>query len=113
MHELSIAMSIVDIAVEYAEKEHARQVKEMEIEVGDFSGVVIDALDFALMEAVRDTICEDAKWKIMQVHAVARCPSCGHEFETGSMFTPCPVCGAFGIELMKGKELRLKSLIVD
>ncbi len=113
MHELSIAMSIVQLAVDYAGKGNATQVKEMEIEVGDLSGVVIDALDFAMEEAVRDTICEDARWEIVRLHARARCKTCGYVFETKSLFDPCPACGEFGLELLSGEELRLKSIVVD
>lgn len=113
MHELSIAMDIVELAIDYAGKENAGQVKELEIEVGDFSGVVIDALEFALEEAVRDTICEDALWKIIRVHGSVRCRDCSYIFEPESLFEPCPACGEFGMELMSGKELRLKSIVVD
>ena len=51
MHELSIAMSIVDIAADYAARDNAKCVTEIEIEVGTLAGVVIDALDFAMEAA--------------------------------------------------------------
>ena len=113
MHELSVAMSIVELATEYAEKEDAKQVKELEIEVGDFSGVVLDALDFAMEEAVRGSICEGASWKIIPVHPRARCRSCGHEFSPATLYEPCPACGAFGFDLLNGNELKLRSILVD
>ncbi|NOY37893.1 MAG: hydrogenase maturation nickel metallochaperone HypA [Chlorobi bacterium] len=113
MHELSIAMSIVEIAEDYALRGNAGKVLEMDIEVGDMSGVVIDALEFALQEAVRNTRCEQATWKIIQVHPVARCPACGWEGAIDSPFTPCPDCGEYGLEIIRGKELQLKSLVVD
>ena len=55
MHELSIAMSIVDIAAEYAARDNAKCVTEIEIEVGTLAGVVIDALDFAMEAAIKNT----------------------------------------------------------
>jgi hydrogenase nickel incorporation protein HypA/HybF len=106
-------MSIVDLAEEYAAKEQAREVRELEIEVGELSGVVIEALDFAMEEAVRGTICEKAKWKIISVPGEVRCRSCGHLFHADSLFVDCPQCGQAGVELVRGDEMRLKSLLVE
>ncbi len=113
MHELSIAMSIVELAEEYAGKEGAGKVTELEIEVGDFSGVVIEALDFAMEEAIRGTRCEGALWKIIRIHPLARCRSCGHEYQPGSLYQSCPACGEYGADIVQGKELRLKSILVE
>ena len=113
MHELSIAMSIVEIAEEYAEKNEARKVNEIEIEVGSLSGVVIEALDFAMSAAIKNTICEQAGWKIIDVQAKSVCPSTGKEFVVTGLYEPCPYCNEYGHELIQGRELRVKSLIVD
>ena len=51
MHELSIAMNIIDIAGEYAAKANTKTINEIEIEVGELSGVVIEALEFAMENA--------------------------------------------------------------
>ena len=113
MHELSIAMSIVEIATEYAIKDKADQVLEIEIEVGTLSGVIPEALELAMEAATRNTICEAAKWKINIINAKMVCPDSEKVIPTESLVDPCPVCGAFGHELTQGKELRLKSLLVE
>ena len=113
MHELSIAMSVVEIAEEYAAKEQARVVLEMEIEVGELSGVVIPALEFAMEEAVAGTLCEDAKWKITLIPGEVQCRACGHTFRSSSLFEECPRCKQVGANLLRGDEMRLRSLIVE
>jgi hydrogenase nickel incorporation protein HypA/HybF len=113
MHELSIAMSIVDIAIEYAQRDDAHEVREIEIEVGTLSGVVVDALDMAMEAAVKHTICDGAEWKITEVQARIRCPESGESHPVNSLFEPCPECGNYGHELIEGKELRVRSLLVD
>ena len=113
MHELSIAMSIVDIASDYAARDHAKRVSEIEIEVGNMAGVVIDALDFAMEAAVKSTICEGAKWKFIEVAAMVTCPDKNKSYEISDLYSPCPHCGKYGHELIQGKELRVKSLLVD
>jgi hydrogenase nickel incorporation protein HypA/HybF len=61
MHELSIAMSIVEIAEDNAAMAGVKSVSEIQIEVGNLSGVVDEALEFALEEAVKNTILRNAK----------------------------------------------------
>ena len=113
MHELSIAMSIVELAEEYAGKESAGKVTALEIEVGDFSGVVMDALDFAMEEAVKGSLCEGATWKIIPIPSLARCRACGHTYQPESLYQSCPVCGEYGFEILHGEELRLRSIMVE
>ena len=113
MHEFSIAMNIVDIATEYANREEAGSVKEIEIEVGQLSGIVLDALEFSLESAVRGSILENTKRTIISIPGLVRCTQCSHEYESNDFFSECPVCGAGPPEIIKGRELRVKSLIVD
>ncbi len=113
MHELSIAMSIVEIAAEYAEKDNSDKVLEIEIEVGELSGIVVEALDFAMDAAVKNTICENAKWMISIVEARAKCSSTGKTYKVQSLYSPCPFCKKFGHELIAGKELRVRSILVE
>ena len=113
MHEFSIAMNIVDIASEYARKEEAVTVHEIEIEVGQLAGIVIDALEFSLESAVQGTILEKAKRTIISLPGLVRCTACRHEFESSDFFIECPKCGAGPPEIIQGRELRVKSLIID
>ncbi len=113
MHELSIAMSIVELAEEYAGREGATKVRELELEVGELSGVVIEALDFAMEEATSGTLCEGAHWTIRPVPAEMKCRACGHQYFVHDLFTPCPECGTPGGELLRGDEMRLHSILVE
>ena len=110
MHELSIAFNIVEIAKESVEKSNANTVTEIELEVGELSGVVYDALEFALEEAVKNSILENAKRIVHKVKAVAKCESCSHEFDANDIFTPCPKCKSMQNDIIQGKELKVKSI---
>jgi len=113
MHEFSIAVSMVDIALEYAEKSNATKVNEVELEIGELSGVVYDAMDFAMQAAVIGTLLEGAKIKIVAPPGIAKCNSCNHEFKVENIFDACPNCGAYNPKVIGGKELRVKSLNID
>ena len=113
MHELSIAMNIVEISTDYAIKNDSEKVLEMEIEVGELSGVVEEALDFAMGAAIKNTLCEGASWKIVKIKALAKCKSAGKTYELDNLYSACPFCNEYGHELVQGKELRLRSILVE
>jgi hydrogenase nickel incorporation protein HypA/HybF len=113
MHELSIAMSIVDIATAETSRAGSSRVIELELEVGDLSGVDTEALEFALEVATRQTVLEHAHVNIHQIAAEADCNVCHHRFPVEDLYTPCPVCHSFDSRLLCGNELRVRSLLVE
>lgn len=113
MHEFSIAMNIVDIATDYARKERAGSVREIEIEIGELSGVVPDALEFCLDAAVKKSVLEGAARKLIRIPGKARCRKCAHEFPAHDLYTLCPECGSPAPEILQGSELRVRSLLVE
>lgn len=112
MHELSIAINIVDIAVKEAEKAEAKRITDLDIDVGTLSGVVIEALEFALQEAVKNSILEQAKITINEIHAKAHCNECRKVVGVTYLFEACPHCQSMDLTLTQGQELRVKSLKV-
>lgn len=112
MHEMSIALSIVDIANEEVANAGGGQVSEIILEIGQLSGVIVDALDFVWSEAVKDSVLEKAARKILLIPGKAGCMNCENEFEIHDLFDSCPVCNSNETNIIKGKELRIKSLIV-
>ena len=113
MHEMSLAVNIVDLAVEAALREGGSRVSEIEIEIGNMAGVMIDSLDFCLEAAARSTIVEGAEFKFIPVNAFGECPSCQKKFETDSYFASCPDCGATGVPVTGGQDLRINSLVIE
>jgi len=111
MHELSIAMSIVEIAEENAQQSNVKSISEIQLEIGELSGVVHEALEFAMEEAVKNTILKNAKRIIISIPGKVKCLQCQHEFEVDDIFTPCPVCSSFENDVIAGKELRVKSMV--
>ena len=113
MHELSIAMSIIEIAEENAKRENASVITEIELDIGKQAGVVLEAMEFAIESAKQGTMLENANWVINKIPALARCASCNHEFETQDLFSPCPECSNPFSEIYQGKELRVKTLKIE
>ena len=112
MHELSIVQSIIGIAEEQARKAGAQTVDAIELEIGDLAGIEWDALDFAWQAGVPHTVLANAERIIHRIPARARCSNCQNEFELPEWFAACPHCGETFSELIQGRELRVKSLVV-
>lgn len=113
MHELSIAISIVEIAEENAKNANATIINEIELDIGTQSGVVLDALEFAMKSAVIGTMLENAIVRINSIKARGKCTSCDHEFIVEEIFQECPACGNPFSVLIEGKELKVKSLLAE
>ncbi len=113
MHELSIVMSIVDLAEEQVKKNHARKVDRIELDIGTMAGVEFSALEFAWSAGVKNTVLESAERQINHIEGRARCMLCDKEFPVTEPFQPCPVCNDYMNEFLQGKELRVKSLTMQ
>lgn len=112
MHELSIAMSIVESVTAAVADEADATVQAVHVRVGAMSGVVAEALQFAWSEASRGTALAESALRIEWVEAVAWCPSCNAERELPGMTLVCPVCGTKTPQIVRGRELDILSLEV-
>lgn len=113
MHELSIAMSIVDIASRQAETASAERVSQVELDIGTLTGIEYDSLEFALSVAVKDSILEGSLIKINRIEALVECLSCSELYTPGKDFAACPECGKRDLEYIRGKELKIKSILIE
>lgn len=113
MHELSLAQNIMEIVTESVEKSEATRVVEIELEIGTQSGVILEALQFAMDSLLENSIAEGAKIIYYKVDAIARCHQCNTTWKSETMFEPCPQCGSFESEIIQGKELQIKSIIAE
>lgn len=113
MHELSVAQNIVEIVTEEANKKNALQVTKVILEVGELSGVEIDALNFAWDSAIQDTLLDHSQLKINMVKGKALCDTCQHEFTMTDLYDLCPNCQSFHREVLEGKELKIKAFEME
>jgi hydrogenase nickel incorporation protein HypA/HybF len=114
MHELSIALSILDLVAEQAAARRARVVS-VRLKVGALSGVVPAALEAAYDLARETSATPEARLVIEEVPVVVRCPNCAEERRLVSIqLLQCPVCHAPTPEVMRGRELEVTALeVVD
>jgi len=113
MHEMSIAMNIVNIACSEAEKDGASSISKIELDVGKLSGVMIDSLQFCYESACKGTLAENSTLSIKELPAVASCKKCEHIFEIEAFMALCPECDSYEIDITQGRELKLRAVSVN
>jgi hydrogenase nickel incorporation protein HypA/HybF len=114
MHELSIALGILDVAGEAAERQGGGRVAAIHLRLGPLSGVVTDALRSAFLLAREGTALDGAELVIEEVPLVAFCPRCA---EPRTLASPqmlcCPECGSVTPDVVSGRELDVVALEVE
>ena len=112
MHELSIAMSIVEIAEEEAERRKVN-VDAVHLDLGLLSGVVKEALMFSYEIACDGTRLQGSKLVVKDIPIEVYCPSCDSQKTLSSMqWFSCPDCGTPTAEVIHGRELAITALEV-
>jgi hydrogenase nickel incorporation protein HypA/HybF len=114
VHELSIAVSLVEIAREKAAEAGGGRVLGVKLRLGRLSGVVRQSLELAFEQAAAGTPLEGARLEIEEVALAVLCPACREERELpeGQQELCCPACGTPTGELVRGRELQLEWLEV-
>jgi hydrogenase nickel incorporation protein HypA/HybF len=114
MHELSIAMSILEIAEEQAERHGGGRVAAVHLRLGPLSGVVDDALRLAYDLARESSPLSSAELMIEEVPLTAYCPQCD---AARTLASPqelcCPVCESPTPEVLTGRELDVAALEIE
>src|SRR5689334_4100828 len=111
MHELSIALNIVDRALEESRARGNARVEAVFLRIGLLSGVDVDALRFAFGIACEEPQVSGCRLEISQVPVSMDCPNCGAERRTVSVQQLCcSECGTPALELVHGRELELHAM---
>ncbi len=113
MHEMTIALHIIDIAENAAKKEQARRINSIQLEIGALAGVIPEALTFCLSEAQKNTLAAQAEINFEITPARAFCSECGHSFPAFERAVPCPLCGETVIQMTEGTALKVKKINID
>jgi hydrogenase nickel incorporation protein HypA/HybF len=113
MHELSIMESALKMALQQAREAQASRVHVIRLRIGEMSGVVPDALQFAFEALAPGTMAEGATLAIDHVPARFWCKTCSHEFVPLDHFPECPDCHGASLEMRAGRELEIASLEIE
>lgn len=112
MHEMSIAQGILDIALDYAERNNAHEISAISILLGEMSGVETEALSFCFETLIQGTIAQGAQLRLNRVPLMGQCCSCGVKQHIEHYNFVCPICGE-PMEIISGRELQVEYIDME
>ncbi|MDA8415116.1 MAG: hydrogenase maturation nickel metallochaperone HypA [Desulfobacteraceae bacterium] len=111
MHEMSITQGIIDICEKHA---GGRRVLSVDIEIGELSSVVPDAVQFCFEACSQGTLLQGAHLNIIRVPGCGHCMDCGADTPLAALFGACRSCGGYRVTIVSGEEMRVREIeVVD
>ncbi|MBW1837784.1 MAG: hydrogenase maturation nickel metallochaperone HypA [Deltaproteobacteria bacterium] len=111
MHEMGIAMQIVEIATASIPDDVKNiRVERVNLKVGKLAAVVPESLRFCFEIVAQDTPLSGAELVIEEIPVVARCNHCSSEWTIDEPVFTCQKCNSGDIELLSGRELDIHSI---
>lgn len=107
MHELSIALSIVEMAEEEADRRNGARIQAIHLKLGVLAGVVKDALLSSYEVACEGTGLQGSRLVIEEIPVVVYCPICSASQTLDSIqWFVCPNVGTRFPKSFKGVSFR-------
>jgi hydrogenase nickel incorporation protein HypA/HybF len=114
MHELSIALDVIDVASMEMTRLGPVHVLAVHLRVGALSGVVKEALLFSFDAAVIGTALDGARLQIDDVPVSVWCETCESDRDLLDLTRRrCPICQSPTPRVIRGNELELVALEIE
>jgi hydrogenase nickel incorporation protein HypA/HybF len=114
MHELSIALSILDIAAEEAQKHGTCRLRAIHVKLGPLSGVEAEALRGAFEIARECANLGETELVVERTQILVDCQVCGTTRTVESLLEMrCSGCGTFTSNIVAGRELEVVALELE
>ena len=114
MHELSVTQSILEIALDYANRNQATKIMEIHLQIGEITDFDDEWIQRYFDFVSKGTIAEGARLRLTRIPAQLQCQTCSFIFPLDrSTWNPqCPSCQSKDTQLISGREFRIEALEV-
>lgn len=112
MHEMSLAEGVLQVIEDAARAQEFSRVTTVWLEIGQLSGVEVEAMKFCFDAVVRDSIADGARLEIIATPGTGWCMQCSQTVPMQEVFGECPQCGSHQMQVTGGTEMRVKELEV-
>jgi hydrogenase nickel incorporation protein HypA/HybF len=109
MHELSIALSMIEQIEQETAKHGGGKVEAVYVRVGVLSGVDTQALRFAYDLACEGSGLAGSRLEIEDIPLLVYCPQCSSTHEPRPQNIACPRCITPEQEILHGRELEVRA----
>lgn len=104
---------ILQIFEDESKKQGFTKVKQVWLEIGELSGVEIEAMKFGFDAVMRNSLAQDATLHIVPTPGQAWCLQCSKQVAVKQRFDACPDCGSYQLQVTGGDEMKIKELEVE
>jgi hydrogenase nickel incorporation protein HypA/HybF len=114
VHELSIALEIVDVAAAAAQRAGGGRIDVVHVRLGALAGVIREALHAAYPLACAGTPLAGSTLQIEEVPVAVACQPCGATRPVRSVQELCcAACGTPATEIVDGQDIEVVTLEVS
>ncbi len=113
MHEMSLAEGALQLIEEAARRDQFNKVSTVWLEIGQLSGVEPEALAFCFDAVARGSVAEGARLEIIATPGQGWCTACAKTVPMTEVFSACPSCGNYPLQVTGGTEMQVKELEVS
>jgi hydrogenase nickel incorporation protein HypA/HybF len=128
MHEWALAEAVITAAQQIAEKENLKEIREVNIKIGELQQVERDILRFALSQ-IKPASFKNAVFHISTAKTTLKCRVCGNTWlfretkldedtaeaihfvpEVAHSYIKCPKCGSPDFKIAEGRGIWLENI---
>ncbi|WP_076790511.1 hydrogenase maturation nickel metallochaperone HypA [Chlorobium sp. KB01] len=113
MHEMSIALSIIEAVEAKAREEGAERISGIDLVVGKLAGIQPESLRFCFSAAAKGSMAESALLQIEEPEGIGECLECGRKFPVSFCYAECPECRSLKIGIVSGEEFRIQTITIE
>ncbi len=109
---MALAEGVLQLIEDAAREQDFARVSAVWLEIGQLSGVEVEAMKFCFDAVTRDSIAAGAALEIIAVPGTGWCMACAGTVPMAEVFGACPQCGGYQMQVTGGTEMRVKELEV-
>ena len=109
---MALAEGVLQLIEDAAREQDFARVSAVWLEIGQLSGVEVEAMKFCFDAVTRDSIAAGATLEIIAVPGTGWCMACARTVPMAEVFGACPQCGGYQMQVTGGTEMRVKDLEV-
>ena len=114
MHEITLCQNVVDIITHHAQHNNAHRITAVWLEIGAFSYVESEALNFCFELVCRETLAEGCQLHLIMPPAQSWCYDCQQEI---ALLSPkaliCPQCGGRNLRVTADDGMKIKRIEIE
>lgn len=110
---MALAEGVLQLIEDAAREQDFARVSAVWLEIGQLSGVEVEAMKFCFDAVTRDSIAAGATLEIIAVPGTGWCMACAKTVPMREVFGECPECGSVQMQVTGGTDMRIKDLEVE